>query len=621
MRAIAGVILAVGLATTAENPAPGAQAPARTGLIVGQVIEAGSNRPVPEAIVTLMGSGPTIDARDRGRRVMADAEGRYFFGELSPGSYTLRAVKAGYPQNSFGPRQPPLSGAAPDSIQLAEGERRGDATIVLWKYATLGGTVVDEAGEPVIGVDVRALRRSFAGGRLKFIPINTNISSGRTDDRGAFRIASLLPGSYVVAVASSQTTMPLAVFDQTARQGRVSEEVMSAIPEFQILGYAQNQQIGDVVLMTRSGIAIPPAPAESGHLAVYPTTFHPSTTAAADATVFSVGPGEERAAGTIQLRPVPASRVSGKLIGPSGPVPLTAVRLSPVESVADVALDPVTGLSDQTGAFTLLGVTPGQYELRVMTPRISGGVIPPSTPEKPILWASERVTVGNADVRDLAIVLRPTSRVSGRVELLGSKPGPTGVVLSESIYINVYPAAGQWGGGATSPDPTGTFATGVPMGPHFVAAEDEPFPGWYFKATRFEGRDISDVPVEIKGDISGVVIQFSDAVSEIAGTVRNAKRAAESSASVVVFPIDRQRWTGYGSRFSRRARLTSVGLSGTFAFRALPPGDYFVAPIPNTLIDNWQDPKTLDALSRTATRVSLGENEKRSVDLTLTVAR
>jgi carboxypeptidase family protein len=621
MRFTAVVTLAVSLATTAQNPAPGAQAPARTGLIVGQVIEAGSNRPVPEAIVSLSGTGPAIDPRDRGRRVMADSEGRFFFGELSAGTYSLRAQKAGYPQSFYGSRQPPLGGADPGSIQLAEGERRGDATIVLWKYATLSGIVVDEAGEPVVGVDVRALRRSFSGGRLRFIPLNTMISSARTDDRGAFRLASLLPGSYIVAVVSSQTTMPLAVFDQTTRQGRVSEEVMSAIPEFQILGSAQNQRIGGVVLMTRSGVAIPPAPAESGRLAVYPTTFHPSTAAAADATVFSVGPGEERSAGTIQLRPVPSLRVSGRLIGPSGPVTLTALRLSPVESLAEAALDPVTGLSDQTGAFTLLGVPPGQYELRVMTPRISGGVIPPSTPEKPILWASERVTVGDADVRDLAIALRPTSRVSGRVEFLGSKPGPTGTALSEAVYINIYAATGQGLGAATSPDPTGTFATGVPTGPYFVAAEDFPFPGWYFNAALFEGRDISDAPVEIKGDISGVVIQFSDDVSEIAGTVRNAKGAAESTGSVVVFPTDRQRWSGYGSRFSRRARSTSVSLSGAFAVKALPAGDYFVAAIPDTLLDGWQDPKTLAALSRTATRVSLAENEKRSVDLTRTVAR
>lgn len=620
MRAIAGVILAVGLATTAQNPAPGAQVPERTGLIVGQVIEAGSNRPVPEAIVSLTGSGSTVDPRDRGRRVMADSEGRFFFGDLSPGRYTLRAQKAGYPQNDYGPRQPPLSGGPPDTIQLGEGERRGDATIVLWKYATLSGTVVDEAGEPVIGVDVRALRRSFAGGRLKFIPLNTAISSARTDDRGAFRISSLLPGNYVVAVASSQTTMPLAVFDQTARQGRVSEEVMSAIPEFQILGFAQNQQIGDVVLMTRSGITIPPAPTQSGRLTIYPTVFHPSTTSAVDATVISVGPGDDRSGLTIQLRPVPSLRVSGRLIGPSGPVPLTALRLAPVEGLADVALDPVTGLTDKTGAFTLLGVPPGQYLLRVMTPRTTGARIPPSTPEKPILWASEPIAVGDSDVSGVSITLRPTHRVAGRVEFVGSRPGPSGAEVREYVNsLSVSPASGSWGGALTSVEDDGTFATGVAGGSYFVTAEDGP--DWYLKSVMFEGRDISDAPVEIKGDVSGIVVRYSDDVSRIDGTVRNAQGAPGSAAFVVVFPVDRQRWNTPASRFPRRSRSTHVNARGTFGFTALPTGDYFVAAIPDTLIDSWQDPKTLDALSRMATRVSLGENEKRSVDLRLAEVR
>ena len=620
MRLIAVLVAAASLSVLAQSQTPSGQPSVRTGLIVGQVIEGGSNRPVPEAIVSLTGSGPAVDPRDRGRRVMADAEGRFFFAELSPGSYLLRAVKAGYPQNTYGPRRAPLSGTPDARMDLREGERRGDATIFLWKYATLSGTVLDEAGEPVIGVEVRALRRSFGSGRMKFIPLNTAISAARTDDRGAFRIASLPAGDYVISVASSHTTMPLAVFEQSGRQGRISEEVMSAISEFQILGYAQNQQIGDVVLMTRSGIAIPPAPTESGRLTVYPTTFHPSTTSAADATVFSVGPGEERSAGTIQLRPVPTVRVSGKVVGPEGPVALTALRLAPAgESPAELALDPVTGLTDQTGAFTLLGVPPGQYVLRVMTPRITGGPIPPSTPEKPILWASEPVTVADSAVSGLTVNLRPTFRVAGRIEFLGSKPAPSGVALTESVYISVYPASGQWGFVPASPGPNGIFATGVTGGSYFVWAED--FPPWHLKAVIFEGRDISDLAVEIKGDISAVVIQYSDDVSRISGTVHNAQGATESSASVVVFPADRQRWTGYGSRFPRRARSTGVSAIGTFAFAALPPGDYFVAAIPDALLDTWQDPKVLDALSRSATRVSLAENEKRTVDLKVTAGR
>jgi hypothetical protein len=617
MRAIAVVTLAVGLATTAQNPAPGAQAPARTGLIVGQVVEAGSDRPVPEAIVSLTGSGPAIDPGDRGRRVMADAQGRFFFGELGPGNYQIRAVKGGYPLNFYGPRPPPLSGAPPGSIQLAEGERRGGITIVLWKYATLSGTVVDEAGEPVIGVDVRALRRSFSGGQLRFIPLNTASSSARTDDRGAFRIATIRPGDYIVAVASSQTTMPAAVFDQNLWQR--NEEVMSAIPEFQIRGYSQNQQIGDLVLMTRSGIAWPPSPGDSGRLGVYPTTFHPSTASAADATVFSLEAGQDRSGVTIQIRPVPAARVSGKLIGPNGPVALTAVRLSSAGQIADVALDPVTGLSDQTGAFTLLGVPPGQYDLRVMTPRITGAQIPPSTPEKPILWAAEPVTVGDSDVSDLTIRLRQTFRVAGRVEFLGSKPGPSGQALRESVNAIWISAVAAWGGAMAAVDAKGTFETCVAGGSYLVTAED--FDDWHLNAVRFEGRDISDVPVEIKGDVSGIVVQYGDDVSRIAGTVRTAQGAPDSSAFVVVFPADRQRWTGPASPFPRRTRSTALSASGTFAFMALPPGDYLVAAIPDELVNAWQDPKVLESLSRSATRISLAENEKRTVDLKVAAGR
>jgi hypothetical protein len=370
--------------------------------------------------------------------------------------------------------------------------------------------------------------------------------------------------------------------------------------------------------MTRSGVAWPPAPGDSGRVGVYPTTFHPSTTSAADATVLSLGPGEERSGVTIQVRPVPAARVSGKLMGPNGPVALTAVRLSPAGQIADVALDPVTGLSDQTGAFTLLGVPPGQYVLRVMTPRITGAPIPPSTPEKPILWALEPVTVGDADVSGLSITLRPTLRMAGRIEFSGSTRRPSGQELREYIYLGASPVTG-WGGASAMLDATGTFETGVPGGSYFFYAED--FLDWHLKSVMFEGRDISDVPIEIKDDVAGIVVLYSDNVSQIAGTVRTAQGAPDSSAFVVVFPADPQRWGGPLSPFPRRTRSTVVSASGTFAFMSLPPGDYLVAAIPERLLDTWQDPKVLDSLSRSATRISLAENEKRSVDLKVVAGR
>jgi hypothetical protein len=290
------------------------------------------------------------------------------------------------------------------------------------------------------------------------------------------------------------------------------------------------------------------------------------------------------------------------------------------EHAVETALDPVTGLTDQNGAFTLLAVPAGQYVLRVMTPRITGGMAPPSTPEKPILWASEPVTVGDTDVSGIAVTLRHTFRVAGRIEFQGSKPGPAGQELRECCHVSVDHAAGMWGGASTTPDANGNFATGVAGGSYFLTAEDAT--GWQLKAVMFQGRDISDVPLEIKGDVSGIVILYSDDVSRIAGTVRNARGAPEANASVVVFPAaDRQQWSGYGSRFPRRVRSATVSLTGTYAVTALPPGDYFVAAIPDTLIDSWLDPKILETISRTATRVPLAENEKRSLDLKVSAGR
>ncbi len=56
------------------------------------------------------------------------------------------------------------------NLALAEGERVIDAKLPLWKCAVIGGTVVDEAGEPVIGVTVQALAKDVAGGRTVYGP-------------------------------------------------------------------------------------------------------------------------------------------------------------------------------------------------------------------------------------------------------------------------------------------------------------------------------------------------------------------------------------------------------------------------------------------------------------------
>src|SRR6185295_7450139 len=104
------------------------------------------------------------------------------------------------------------------------------------------GTVVDEIGEPAIGVEVRALRRVFASGRARY---QASGATGTTDDRGTFRMPSLQPGDYIVVVPSTSASIPAAYFAQGLPN---SSEFSGVIRELSPLGSRRNQQIGDSVL-------------------------------------------------------------------------------------------------------------------------------------------------------------------------------------------------------------------------------------------------------------------------------------------------------------------------------------------------------------------------------------
>jgi hypothetical protein len=121
--------------------------PKGTGLVMGRVVEAESQNPVGGAIVSLgLDNGPSATP------VLTDDRGRFAFSDLPKGSYTLRAVRDGYVGGAYTQRLPE---GEPDRygwpLVLAEDERLGDVVLRLWKHAAIGGTVVDEAGEPVVG--------------------------------------------------------------------------------------------------------------------------------------------------------------------------------------------------------------------------------------------------------------------------------------------------------------------------------------------------------------------------------------------------------------------------------------------------------------------------------------
>jgi subtilisin family serine protease len=141
-----------------------------------------------------------------------------------------------------------------------------------------------------------------------------------------------------------------------------------------------------------------------------------------------------------------------------------------------------------------------------------------------------------------------------------------------------------------------------------------------FKSAILDGRDLSESPFDLTRDISGVVLTFTDRWSGLGGTVQG---AGADGATIVVFPTNSEGWTNYGlnPRRLRSARATGVGTFGSksergdFSLSSLPPGDYYVAAIPEEDSVRWRDPKVLETLALVATHVTVIEGEHKMVDL------
>jgi hypothetical protein len=636
------------LAAPAAAQLPGlSQAVPRSALVVGQVIDAASGAPVAGAVVDISvapsvvpeaapNQNPRLAAPSArvppAPRVMTGADGRFVFRRLPKGTFVITAVKHAYLEGAFGRRRP---GGASQTMVLVDGQKVGGLRIYMWRHAAISGVVTDEAGELVIGVQVRALLRTIVGGRRRFAFAGT---LGWTDDRGVYRIHGLLPGEYLVAAVATQISVAASLAQETRRAG-VPPPAVAEIGAATAAGGPSSMQVGDAVL-TLGRSAIGPAPARDGRLFVYPTTFHPNTPNPLRATQVTVAAGEERGGVDLNLLPVPTRRVSGVLTSPDGQTSGLNVRLL-AEDAEDtpLELEVATTVTSRNGSFVFPAIPVGLYSIRVMKGiPLAGGlsgtttviqtasgatVSSPDTIDPRLyvnpnaaLWTSVPVAVGRDDMENVTLALQTGLRIAGRAEFEGAGQKPVMSRLSQ-VPVLVEPT------GATSrmAPVTGRFdnsaqfsAAGLPGGKYLLRVGAAP-PGWFLKSAIYNSRDVLDSPLDLDTtDALGVVFTFTDRVTEITGTVRSATGVGNTDATVIVFPSDSQAWSGSWLD-PRRFRSTRVEATAAFKVSPLPAGDYWVVAIPDEVSRDWQDPAFLDALSRVASQVSLGEGEKKLLDL------
>lgn len=634
---LAGPVLVAGQRSAGPGPA-GDPAPP-IGLIVGKVVDAGTGQPVAEAEVTVamrapapppaVGPGGIPGGGPTNVRLLTGPDGRFVVRDLPAGNVQISVRAPGYLNGSFGQTRP---AGQPRPIQITAENRVVSASVRLWKHAVVSGVVTDERNEPAINITVRAMLRSYRGGQARFAPAGT----GRTDDRGMYRIAGLAPGDYIVAVPQTQVAMPAAMLDELMQsimggQG-LSPGVMELAQSGASIGGGMGVRVGDQLVTSQSGAMA--APSASGPMAAYLTQYYPAGSTPADARVVTLTSGEERGGIDIKMPLVETAKISGTVTGPDGPIANVQVRVAPAAEAdtGDIFTDVARAVTAANGTFQLFGVPDGQYVVKVLRPGRqplpaavannpqlaammggrAGGAISPS--DALTLFADVPLSV-ERDVMDLAITLSTGATVSGRVEFVGTSAPPPMASIAVSL---AQPGGAPQPARPATVSEDGRFTTpGAASGKYFInitARTDAP--GWFAKSAIVNGIDALDQPFELATEnIGNVVVTFTDRRTTISGSVMTAGGVAVEG-TVIVFPAAYREWISRGmpARLMRNVRTQA---KGAFSIVGLPARDYLIVAVADDQLPDVQNPTVFDALSRAATTVTLSEGDTRTVSLKL----
>jgi hypothetical protein len=650
-----GVALLTFGPTATDQSAPPAPQAAVTGkaAISGVVTDAVTGSPIAGASVTLLPFQP----ESQGRlvvppAVLTDARGRFVLTDLpSAPRYSLIATYTGYDVGHYGGAD--SAGGSVEiistdsaSIKLADGEWMRDANIRMWRFGSIGGRVVDERGEPVVGAAVRAFSRQVVAGHQQLVqgPVAT------TDDRGIYRLPFLRPGGYFIAVLSVQATVPASTPDgpRGLPLGGLEGRGRSTPPSSRTEARGAGIDVDGRHRLVLTSFATPPPPGADRPRA-YPPVFYPNGRTVNEAQAVQLQIGTSRSDVDFQLAPVPTATVSGGVTGAvQGAANMLLRLMAPGAEHLGFGAEAATTLVEADGTFTFLNVPAGTYTL-VASPGVaevtggsSAGRLPrtvgygpaqglsisyPAAPGVNYMWWQAQagssvwgrlpVGVGAADVTGLDLALHAATSVRGRVVFDDpEQPDPNQRFMVGLEPANADPLLGAPNAWTTAGDTSHAFAIGGLQGGRYLLRLQR-FGGWRTRSVTANGVDVTDSGFDgaLGLDYDDVVVTVTKTGAALSGIVLD-HRGQPAAGAVMLFPLDPRQWVDYGLT-PDRLRTTRAGADGAYKLTLLRDGEYHVVAVPMGQANAWLDPQFLAAAAAQATRVSLAPDATKTQDLRL----
>jgi len=353
-----------------------------------------------------------------------------------------------------------------------------------------------------------------------------------------------------------------------------------------------------------------PATAGTNPLPGYALTYYPGTPAVAEAHFVVVEIGRDRENVDVRLSPGRNARVSGMAIAADNRPFNGSLILANSQRSGGLSAPPRQLPVQADGTFDIWNVPPGEYVLQTFV----------VTGDRDGQFAMQYVTVGDEDVKGVALRAFRGSNLAGRITLEGDASDVKPSAFSIMPFPADFDLAPMTGNGYRAQIRADwTFDMKGLFGPTRLNLSGAPA-GWMITAVRSGGIDVTDTPLIFgrpNQSLDDLEVVLTNRSSSVSGTVADARGQAITDSVVIVFATDNTRWY----RESRFLRYALAEPDGSFDVRGLPAAEYFVAAVdwmqPSPGFGEWQDPEVLEALARRASRVTLADGQRAHLALKL----